>query len=75
MPYYTMKVVESGRILHAVAQSIDLALQDFGAQLEVNLTLDHSNGPFPYVMDEFTETPHWVNFRIGVCEADDTPTS
>ena len=69
MPYYNLIVVADHRMLATVAVDRERAVAEFGEQLDIRLSLSPDNdSPAPYLMDEWTEGPHWVNPTIPVFE-------
>jgi hypothetical protein len=71
MPYYNLLVMKDLRILGAVASNREEALGSFGKELGIRLSLNEQDVPPPYLLDEWHESPHWVNPTIPVFEAQD----
>ena len=68
MTYYDLRVVQGHRTLAAAAKDREEALAIFGKELGVRLTLDEQDTPAPYLLDEWFQSPHWVNPTIPVFE-------
>ena len=68
MPYYDLLVVKEIKTLAAAARDREDALAIFGKELGVRLTLTDQDIPAPYLLDEWHESPHWVNPTIPVFE-------
>ena len=68
MTYYDLRVVQDHRTLAAAAKDREEALAIFGKELDVHLTLDEQDTPAPYLLDEWSQSPHWVNPTIPVFE-------
>ena len=69
MPYYDLLVVDENRILATAAKDREEALEIFGEELEQHLTLIEQDTPASYMLDEWHQSPHWVNPTIPVFEA------
>jgi hypothetical protein len=67
MTYYNLKVVKTNETMSAAAADIQHALAMFGGKLNVQLTLEGA-GASLYMLDEYTEVPHWVKYTIPVYE-------
>ncbi|MDP6389484.1 MAG: hypothetical protein QF654_06280 [Alphaproteobacteria bacterium] len=68
MPYYNLLVVKENRTLATAARDRDNALAIFGKELGQRLTLKDQDLPASYMLDEWHESPHWVNPTIPVFE-------
>ena len=68
MPYYNLLVVNENQTLVAVASDREDALAIFGKKLGLRLTLNDQDIPTSYLLDEWHESPHWVNPTIPVFE-------
>ncbi len=68
MTYFNLRVVQDHRTLAAVAKDREEALAIFGRELGARLTLDDQGTPAPYLLDEWYDSPHWVNPTIPVFE-------
>lgn len=68
MPYYDLLVVDEQRTLATLARDREDALAIFGKELDLRLTLNDQDIPAPYLLDEWRESPHWVNPTIPVFE-------
>jgi hypothetical protein len=68
MPNYNLRVVNENRVLDTVSGDRESAVADFGKQLGKQLSLNDQDGPAPYLLDEWHESPHWVNPTIPVFE-------
>ncbi len=66
MPYYDLLVVDENRTLAAAARDRKDALAIFGKELGLRLTLNDQDIPASYLLDEWHESPHWVNPTIPV---------
>ncbi|MEX2455165.1 MAG: hypothetical protein WD470_10705 [Rhodospirillaceae bacterium] len=67
MTYYNLAVEnDPGRVLATVAEDRQGAFDMFEAVLGERLTLDDQGKPAPYLLDEWEESPHWVNPNIPV---------
>lgn len=69
MPYYNLLIVEDRRMLSAAAKDRHESLAIFGAEVERDLSLDHSDAAAPYLLDEWEEGPDWVNPTISDFQA------
>jgi len=69
MPYYNLLVVRTGKVLSAAAGNREHALNLFGTELECKLTLEGQDSAPPYLLDEWTTSPHWINPNIPVFES------
>ena len=71
--YYNLLVVSGNKILSTVAGSREHALADFGEKIGKRLTLaEPPDSPVPdYMLDEWDDSPHWVNPHIPVFEVSD----
>ena len=72
MPYYDLLVVADNRILSDGAESREAALAKFGDILGRRLTLIDQDLPPPYLMDEWTEGPRWVDLALAGLESQST---
>ncbi len=68
MPYYNLLVVDEIRTLATAASDREDALAIFGKELRLRLTLNDQDIPAAYLLDEWHESPHWVNPTIPVFE-------
>jgi len=68
MAYYNLLVVNENRTLATAARDREDALAIFGKELDLRLTLNDPDIPAPYLLDEWHESPHWVNPTIPVFE-------
>ena len=68
MTYFNLRVVQDHRTLAAAAKDREEALNIFGQELGARLTLDDQGTPAPYLLDEWHDSPHWVNPTIPVFE-------
>ncbi len=68
MPYYNLLVVDEIRTLATAASDREDALAIFGKELGLRLTLNDQDTPASYLLDEWHESPHWVNPTIPVFE-------
>ena len=68
MSYYNLAVVNTNRVLATAAGNREDALEIFGKELGLRLTLNDQGIPPPYLLDEWHESPHWVNPNIPVFE-------
>lgn len=67
MPNYDLIIVDNHKVLATVAADRESAVADFGKQLNKRLSLTPENDSLAsYLMDEWTEGPHWVNPTIPV---------
>jgi hypothetical protein len=66
MPYYDLRDADKNETLATPAQNLENALEIFGKQLGVRLTLEDQGVAPPYMLDEWHEGPHWVNPTIPV---------
>jgi len=70
MAYYNLKIVKTGEILSdAKSSSAIMALELFGRQMGVELTFEIQSGVPPYLFEEWSEGPHWINPQTPVWEA------
>ena len=68
MPYYDLLVVVTNETHSDAAENRDAALAKFGDKLGKRLTLiDQDHAP-QYLLDEWTESPHWGKPHIPVFE-------
>ena len=67
MPYYNLSV--GNEVLSEVASGRSDALERFGKSLGKKLTLSDQGNVAPYLLDEWTEGPHWVRPTIPVWES------
>lgn len=69
MPYFNLLIVNTGQILSdATAPSRDAALGVFERELGIGLSFDDQGGPAPYLFEEWTDGPHWINPSTPVFE-------
>ncbi len=68
MTYFNLRVVQDHRTLAAAAKDREEALTIFGREVGARLTLDDQGVPAPYLLDEWHDSPHWVNPTIPVFE-------
>lgn len=66
MTFYSLLVVNEQKELHGIARNRNEALFEFGKQLRRGLTLDNNGAEAPYLLDEWEESPHWMNWTILV---------
>lgn len=66
MPYYSLLVVAENKILSDAAGSCEEALAKFGVELGIQLTLVDQGCVALYLLDEWTDGPHWINPHIPV---------
>lgn len=65
--YYTLLVQDKDlKSLHTAARDRAEALALFGKELHCELTEAGGDEVAPYLMDEFTESPHWTNPTIPI---------
>ncbi len=69
MPYYNLTVSE--KTLSAAAANRSAALLHFEQEIGKKLTLEDQGGVPEHLMDEWTESPHWVHPTIPVWEKRD----
>jgi hypothetical protein len=69
VPYYNLKIIETNEILaDATSANREGALGLFGDELGKPLTFKDQGGPAPYLFEEWTDGPHWINPTIPVFE-------
>lgn len=69
MPYFNLLIVSTGQILSdATAPSRGAALGVFERELGIELSFDNQESPAPYLFEEWTGGPHWINPSIPVFE-------
>jgi hypothetical protein len=68
MPNYNLLVVDVNRTLATAARNREDALAIFGKKLGLRLTLNDQDIPTSYLLDEWQESPHWVDPTIPVFE-------
>jgi hypothetical protein len=68
MLHYNLFIVSDDKTLSAVASNKEDALRMFGKEIGSKLSLAQQDVVPPYLMDEWTESPHWVNCTIPVFE-------
>lgn len=66
MSYYSLLIVDKHKSLSTPAKDRVEALRIFGSQIGVHLTLESESVSAPYLLDEWEESPHWVNHTIPV---------
>ena len=66
MPYYNLLVIRDNWTLATAAKDRQEALAIFGKELGLDLTLADQDMSPPYLLDEWHESPHWINPTIPV---------
>ena len=65
MPFYDLQVIGRHEILATPAANRHAALVAFGKTLGILLTFEGDGSP-DFLLDEWEESPHWVNPTIPV---------
>ena len=71
MPYYDLLIVDEQRVLATPARNREDALAIFGKELGLRLTLADQGIVAPYLLDDWDQSPHWVNPTIPVFKISD----
>ena len=66
MPYYSLLIADDQRYIQAVAPDRAGALLLFAEQLGHEVTDEDNGSVAPYLLDEWTEGPHWTNPTIPI---------